>query len=102
MHNGVRAMSGKGNLDLLPIGKFAFDEMRPGINGGPMAFTQVVENGNFMPLIQQELGTNAPDVTCAANHKDFHWRKNAARSAEIKNNAPTYRGSSRWSAQRPS
>jgi hypothetical protein len=43
-----------------------------------MAFTQVVEDGNFMLLIQQELGANAPDVACAANHKNFHWRKNAA------------------------
>ena len=36
---------------------------------------KVVENGNFMPLIQQELGANAPDVARAANHKDFHWRE---------------------------
>jgi len=78
MHNGVRAMSGKGILDLLSVPKFAFNEMRPGINGASMAFTQVIENDNFMPLIQQELGTNAPNVTCAANHKDFHWRENAA------------------------
>jgi hypothetical protein len=28
-----------------------------------------------MPLIQQELGANAPDIACAANHKDFHWRE---------------------------
>jgi hypothetical protein len=75
MHHGVRAMSGKGSLNLLAIRKFAFNEMRPGINGAPMAFTQVVENGDFMPLIQQELGANAPDVTCAANHEDFHWRE---------------------------
>jgi hypothetical protein len=74
MHYGVRPMSGKGSLDLLAIRKFAFNEMRSGINGAPMAFTQVVENGNFMPLIQQELGANAPDVACTANHEDFHWR----------------------------
>jgi hypothetical protein len=78
MHNGVRAMIGKGSLDLLPIRKLAFNEMRPGINGAPMAFTQVVENGDFMPLIQQELGANAPDIACSANHKDFHGRENAA------------------------
>jgi len=75
MHYGVRPMSGKGSLDLLAIRKFAFNEMRPGINGAPMAFTQVVENGNFMPLIQQELGANAPDIARAANDKDFHWRE---------------------------
>jgi hypothetical protein len=73
MHHRVRALSGKGNLDLLAIREIAFNEMRPRINGASMAFTQVIENGNFMPLIQQELGTNAPDVPCAANHKDFHW-----------------------------
>jgi len=75
MHHGVRPMSGKGSLDLLAIRKFAFNEMRPGINGAPMAFTKVVENGNFMPLIQQELGANASDVARAANYKDFHWRE---------------------------
>jgi hypothetical protein len=75
MHHGVRAMSGEGSLDLLAIRKFAFNEMRPGINGAPMAFTEIVENGNFVPLIQQELGANAPDVACAANHEDFHWRE---------------------------
>jgi hypothetical protein len=75
MHHGVWPMSGKGSLDLLAIRKFAFNEMRSGINCASMAFTQVVKNGNFMPLIQQELGANAPDVACAANHEDFHWRE---------------------------
>jgi hypothetical protein len=75
MHHGVRPVSGKGSLDLLAIRKFAFNEMRSGINSAPMAFTQVVENGNFMPLIQQELGANASDVARAANDKDFHWRE---------------------------
>src|SRR5205809_7752850 len=75
MHHSIRPMSGKGSLDLLAIRKFAFNEMRSGINGAPMAFTQVVENGNFMPLIQQEFGANASDIARAANDKDFHWRE---------------------------
>jgi hypothetical protein len=74
MHHGVGPMTGKGSLDLLAIRKFAFDKIRSGINSSWMAFTQVVENGNFMPLIQQELGANAPDIARAANDKDFHWR----------------------------
>jgi hypothetical protein len=81
MHNGIRVMGRKGGLDLLPIRKFAFNETGAGINSGSMAFAQVIEDGNLVPLIQQELGANAPDVTCAANHKDFHWRQNAAGSA---------------------
>jgi len=28
-----------------------------------------------MPLIQQELGANTPDIARAANDKDFHWRQ---------------------------
>jgi hypothetical protein len=75
MHHGVWTTGRKGSLDLLAIRKFAFNEMRPGINGGPMAFAQIIENGDFMPLIQQELCANAPDITRAANDKDFHWRE---------------------------
>jgi hypothetical protein len=51
MHDGVWSMIGKGSFDLLAILKFAFNEMRPGINSSPMAFTQIIENGDFMPLI---------------------------------------------------
>jgi hypothetical protein len=74
MHHRVRPMSGEGSLDLLAIRKFAFNEMRPGINSGPMAFAEIIENNNVMPLIQQEFGANAPDVARAANHEDFLWR----------------------------
>jgi hypothetical protein len=78
MHHSVRAMSGNGSLDLLAIREFAFNEMRPGINRAPMTFTQVIENSDFMPLIEQQLGANAPDIACTANYKDFHWQENAA------------------------
>jgi hypothetical protein len=71
-------MSRKGSLDLVAIRKFAFNEMRSGINGASMAFAQIIENGNFMPFIQQELGANAPDIAGAANDKDFHWPESAA------------------------
>jgi hypothetical protein len=65
-------MSGKRSLDLLAIRKFALDEMRAGINGRSMAFTQIIENDNFMSLIHQQLGANAPDIARTANDKDFH------------------------------
>jgi hypothetical protein len=74
MHHSVRPMSDKGSLDLLAIRKLAFNKMRPGINRVPMAFTEIIENGNFMPLIEQEFGANAPDIARAANDEDFHWR----------------------------
>jgi hypothetical protein len=62
-------------LDLLPICKFSFNKIRPGVNGRSMAFTQIVENGNFMPFIEQKLGANASDIARTANDKDFHWRE---------------------------
>src|SRR2546423_10641981 len=89
MHLGVRAMSGKGSLDLLAIRKVPFNEMRARINSGPMAFTQIIENGNFMPLIQQKLRANAPDIARAAHDKNFHWRgKSSAVSGKSKANRP--------------
>src|SRR5205814_194541 len=75
MHHGVRAMSGTVSLDLLAIRKFPFNEMRARINSGPMAFTQLIENGNFMPLIQQKFRADAPDIARAAHDKNFHWRE---------------------------
>src|SRR5215472_12808555 len=75
MHNRIRTYSGNRSVDLLAIRQFALDEIGPGINGIPMAFTQIIENGNFMPVIQQQLGTNASYVAGTANDKDFHWRK---------------------------
>jgi hypothetical protein len=75
MHHGVRPMSGKSSLDLLAIRKFASNELRPGINGASMALTQIIENGNFVSFIEQQLGANASDVARAANDKDFHWRE---------------------------
>src|SRR5215470_7315439 len=92
MHHRVRAMNGKGSLDLWAIGKFAFNEMRPGINGASMAFAQVIENSDFMPLIEQQLGTNAPDVARATNDKDFHWRRECrvidAKSKQLAERSP--------------
>jgi hypothetical protein len=75
MHHCIRTVSGKSTLDLLPICEFSFNEIRPRINCAPVAFTQVVENGNLMSLIQQEFGANAPDIARTANDKDFHWRR---------------------------
>jgi len=75
MHHRVGAMIGKGSLDFPTIRKFAFNEMRPRINGASMALTQIIENANFMSLIEQQLGANAPNVARTANDKDFHWRK---------------------------
>jgi len=68
-------MRGESRLDLLANYKITFNEMRPGINGGPMSFTQIVENGHFMALIQQELRANASNITRPANDKDLHWRR---------------------------
>jgi hypothetical protein len=65
----------KSSLDFPAIRKFALNEMRPRIKSASMAFTQIIENGNFVSLIEQQLGANAPNVARTANDKDFHWRE---------------------------
>src|SRR4029077_21246116 len=37
-----------------------------------MSFSQIIENGYFVALIQQYLSTNASNVTGAANNENYH------------------------------
>ena len=75
MHYRIRARAGKRSLDLRAVGQLTPDEIRPGIDGAPMAFTQIIEDGNFVAFIQQQLGANTPNVASAANNENFHAPK---------------------------
>src|SRR5436190_24086163 len=61
--------------DLFASRHVASDECRALVDGPAMAFRQVVENDDVVPLIKQELDADAPDVACSANDKDFHPRQ---------------------------
>jgi len=51
------------------------NEVRARIDCAPMAFAEVIEDGNFVPLVQQQLDANAPDVASGANNENFHAPK---------------------------
>ena len=72
VHHSIRTRTGNGSINLPAIRKLALNEISTGINSSPMAFTQIIENSNLMPLIEQQLCANAADVARAANDKDFH------------------------------
>jgi hypothetical protein len=61
--------------DLLASRHVAADESRALIDRPAMAFAQIVENNDLVALIEQKLDANAPDITRAADDKDFHPRK---------------------------
>ena len=72
MHHGVRAHPGERSLDLRAISQLTLNEASVRIDSAPVAFGQIIEDGYFVALIQQQLGANAPDVTGTANNEDFH------------------------------
>jgi hypothetical protein len=72
MHHGVRVRVGQHSLNSRAVGQLALNEIRPRIDCAPVAFSQIIEDGYFVALIQQQLGANAPDVTGAANNENSH------------------------------
>ena len=56
----------------LSIGQIALDKFCPWIYCVTMSLTQVIENGDVVLLIEQNLRANATDVTGAADNENFH------------------------------
>ena len=76
MHDRIRSLLCQRLLDRLSIFQIAFDEFSAWIDRAAMAFAQIIENRDAVVLIEQELGTNAPDVTGATDNENFHSREN--------------------------
>src|SRR6476469_1224302 len=72
MHDGVRLERGQRCPDLLELGKVAFEEFCPRIDRRPMSFRQIVENGDGMSLVEEQLRADASDIAGAANDENFH------------------------------
>ncbi len=75
MHDRFRFRLQKRLLDFLPAREIAADEGRPFVDRKPMAFGQIVEDGNLMAFIEEQLHADASDVSSPADDKDFHPRK---------------------------
>ncbi len=46
--------------------------MRALIDRAPVAFRQIVKDGDLMALVYEQLRADAADVTSAADNQDFH------------------------------
>src|SRR5258706_4698427 len=48
------------------------EESRAGVHRGPVAFSEIVVNGNLMPRVQQFFGAYGTDIARPARHKNVH------------------------------
>ena len=75
MHHRIRTIFRQSVFDRRLIGQVAFEKSGPLIDRRAMAFYQIIEYPDRVILVKQQLGTDAPDVTGAANDENFHPRK---------------------------
>src|SRR5437879_7937426 len=99
MHDRVRLLFSQRFLDRLSILEIAFEKFGSRIERGAMSFAQVVENGNAVSFVEQQLGTNASDVARATDNENFHSRENR-RPAPLINPKCESRNSSRIAASK--
>jgi hypothetical protein len=78
MHHCVGTTTGESGLDLIAVPQVALDKLRPRIDCPAMAFAQIIKDRDFISLIQQLFGANAPDVTRAASEENLHCPEIAA------------------------
>src|ERR1051325_11689245 len=72
MHHRIGTSSRECHFDHISFLQISFEKARAPVQCGAMAFAEVIENRDLVPFIEQQLGTNAADVTSAADNKDFH------------------------------
>jgi len=94
----VRMLLGQRILNRLSILQIAFDEFRPRIDRCPMAFAQIVERGDSVPVVEQNLGANAADVARSADDQNLHRASCGALPRRVKANCA---GPLRLSARAP-
>ena len=72
MHHGIGARVLHGVADIAILLKIAPEKFRPRIDGQPMAFGEIIENGHCVARIQKLLHAHASDIAGPAGDKDFH------------------------------
>src|SRR2546430_15675680 len=76
MHHRIRLLRGHSQLGGMSILQIALHELRARIERGAMAFAQVIENGNAVALVEQQLSANASDIAGPTDNENFHSREN--------------------------
>ena len=62
---------------LLRSAMSALEKSRALIDRAAMPFAQIIEDADFVALVEQQFRANASDVTRAADHENLHARENA-------------------------
>src|SRR5207302_7426790 len=75
MHDCVRLNLTDDRQCSLSILQIAFDEVGTPINRAAMSFGEIIEDGELVPLIEQLLRANAPDIAGASDDENFHSRE---------------------------
>ena len=70
MHDAVEASFGEGLLEQRAILQASFNQVNAFGNGRGSAMTEVVEDGNRVPLCQQQAADRAADVACSARNEN--------------------------------
>ena len=71
--------------------EIALDKFGARIDRLATPFAQIIEDGDVVALIEQQLGANAADVTGTSDDQDFHGGKVGPPSAGCKRKCPTPR-----------
>ena len=92
-------MTASGFVVLEGVGRFrsrsrevAADESGALVDRAPVAFGQVVEDGDVVTVVEEKLDADAPDVAGAADDKNFHPRKVRRASPLSKESPPRMDG----------
>jgi hypothetical protein len=90
MHDGVRLELCERGLNLIELLEVPFEELSSRIDRGAVAFGQIVENADRVPLIEQQLGADAPNVASSADDQNLHRASCGGATPDVK------RWSVRW------
>ena len=72
MHDGI-VFAFLDNFDqIFPVAEVRLDEFGSRIDCFDMPRDQVIENGYFIPSVQQIFGAGAADISCSSGHKNAH------------------------------
>jgi hypothetical protein len=86
MHDGFRLERSECGLNFIDGAQIALDKFRARIDGTPMSFRKIIEDGNGVAFIEEQFGANAADVSCSADDKNFHRASCGAPVRRVKAN----------------
>src|SRR5262245_22022843 len=85
MHDCVGFYLFQGGNNLMALRTIALKEFRARIDSAAMAISQIIETGNFVAFVDEELSADASDVTSSSNDEYFHNRKTPVVESGVRN-----------------